>query len=123
MLRWAPAHTAIAVGDSIALLAVLAAVNVFTVQLSASRLPGVIARSAGQPWELFFSYSSALTLLGLSAFRPHAAWLVAAIAGRRSWRSRCSQSAYSRRWSGCSAGPTQAVPPEGTSRGLFRWHG
>jgi hypothetical protein len=78
MHHWAPAHTTIALGDSIALLAVLAAVNVFTVQLSASRLPGVLARPAGQPWELFFSYSSALTLLGLSAFHPRAAWLVAA---------------------------------------------
>jgi hypothetical protein len=77
-LRWAPAHTMISLGDSIALLALLAAVNVFTVQLSASRLPGVIARSAGQPWELFFSYSAALTLVGLSVFRAHAAWLVAA---------------------------------------------
>jgi hypothetical protein len=76
--HWAPAHTAIALGDSIALLSVLAAVNVFTVQLSASRLPGVLARPAGQPWELFFSYSSALTLMGLSAFHPRAAWLVAA---------------------------------------------
>ncbi len=76
--HWAPAHTTIALGDSIALLAVLAAVNVFTVQLSASRLPGVLARPAGQPWELFFSYSSALTLLGLAAFHPRAAWLVAA---------------------------------------------
>lgn len=78
LLRWAPAHTMISEGDSIALLALLAAVNVFTVQLSASRLPGVIARSAGQPWELFFSYSAALTLLGVSVFRAHAAWLVAA---------------------------------------------
>ncbi len=78
LARWAPAHTVISLGDSIALLALLAAVNVFTVQLSASRLPGVIARSAGQPWELFFSYSAALTLLGLSAFDAHAAWLVAA---------------------------------------------
>jgi hypothetical protein len=77
-LQWAPAHTMISLGDSIALLALLAAVNVFTVQLSASRLPGVIARSAGQPWELFFSYSAALMLLGLSVFRAHAAWLVAA---------------------------------------------
>ena len=79
MLRWAPAQTVISVGDSIAMLALLAAVNVFTVQLSASRLPGVIARSAGQPWELSFSYSAALTLLGLSVFRAHAyVWLVAA---------------------------------------------
>ena len=78
MLRWAPTQTVISVGDSIAMLALLAAVNVFTVQLSASRLPGVIARSAGQPWELSFSYSAALTLLGLSVFRAHAAWLAAA---------------------------------------------
>jgi hypothetical protein len=78
LLRWAPADTMISLGDSIVMLALLAAVNVFTVQLSASRLPGVIARSAGQPWELSFSYSAALTLLGLSVFRAHAAWLVAA---------------------------------------------
>lgn len=78
LLRWAPAHTMISLGDSIALIALLAAVNVFTVQLSASRLPGVIARSAGQPWELLFSYSAALTLFGLSVFRAHAKWLVAA---------------------------------------------
>jgi hypothetical protein len=78
LARWAPAHTEIALGDSIALLVVLATVNVFTVQLSASRLPGVVARSAGQPWELFSSYSAVLTLLGLSAFRARAAWLVAA---------------------------------------------
>ena len=78
LLRWAPAHTMISLGDSISLLALLAAVNVFTVQLSASRLPGVIAGPAGQPWELFFSYSAALTLLGLSVFRAHATWLVAA---------------------------------------------
>jgi hypothetical protein len=78
LLRWAPAHTTISLGDSIALIALLAAVNVFTVQLSASRLPGVIARSAGQPWELFFSYSAALTLLALSVFPAHATWLVAA---------------------------------------------
>src|SRR5262249_16679956 len=68
LLRWAPAHTMISLGESIALLALLAAVNVLTVQLSASRLPGVIARPAGQSWELFFSYSAALTLLGLSVF-------------------------------------------------------
>jgi hypothetical protein len=55
LLRWKPAHTMISLGDSIALLALLAAVNVFTVQLSASRLPGVIARSAASPG----SYSSA----------------------------------------------------------------
>src|SRR5260370_39488240 len=66
--HWAPAHTTIALGDSIALLAVLAAVNVFTVQLSASRLPGVLARPARPPWGLFFSSSSALTLLGVAAF-------------------------------------------------------
>jgi hypothetical protein len=76
--RWAPAHVVISLGDSIALLALLAAVNVLTVQLSAARLPGVVARSAGQPWELFLSYSAILTLLALSAFPAHATWLVAA---------------------------------------------
>ncbi len=83
LARWTRAPTVISLGDCIALLALLAAVNVFTVQLSASRLPGVVARSAGQPWELFFSYSAVLTLLGLSVFPAHAAWLAAAI----SWAS------------------------------------
>lgn len=78
LLRWAPAPATVSLGDSIALLALLAAVHVFTVQLSASRLPGVIARSAGHPWELFLSYSAALTLLVLSVFRAHTAWLAAA---------------------------------------------
>jgi hypothetical protein len=78
LLRWAPAPATVSLGDSIALLTLLAAVHVFTVQLSASRLPGVIARSAGHPWELFLSYSAALTLLVLSVFRARAAWLAAA---------------------------------------------
>ncbi|HEX3957320.1 MAG TPA: hypothetical protein VHZ03_11900 [Trebonia sp.] len=78
ILHWAPGPAAVSLGDSIGLLALLAAVHVFTVQLSASRLPGVIARSAGHPWELFLSYSSALALLVLSVFPVHAAWLAAA---------------------------------------------
>ena len=123
MLRWAPAQTMISVGDSIAMLALLAAVNVFTVQLSASRLPGVIARSAGQPWELSFSYSAALTLLGLSVFRAHAAWLAAA----SSWAALAALVLFSAgvlpAMFRLSAGPMQAEPREGTSRGPFRWRG
>jgi len=77
LLHWAPAPAVVSLGDSIALLTLLAAVHVFTVQLSASRLPGVIARSAGHPWQLFLSYSAALTLLVLSVYQPHKAWAAA----------------------------------------------
>ncbi len=77
LLHWAPAPAAVSLGDSIALLTLLAAVHVFTVQLSASRLPGVIARSAGHPWQLFLSYSAALTVLVLSVSQPHKAWAAA----------------------------------------------
>jgi uncharacterized membrane protein YedE/YeeE len=77
LLHWAAAPAAVSLGDSIALLTLLAAVHVFTVQLSASRLPGVIARSAGHPWQLFLSYSAALTLLVLSVYQPHKAWAAA----------------------------------------------
>jgi hypothetical protein len=75
---WKAAPSTVSLGESIALLALLAAVNVFTVQLSASRLPGVVARLAGQPWQLFFSYSAVLTLMGLAIFRARAPWVVAA---------------------------------------------
>jgi hypothetical protein len=83
-LRWAPAPATVSLGERIALLTLLAAAHVFTVQLSASRLPGVIARSAGHPWEMFLSYSAALTLLALSVFRPHPAWLAAVTWSARS---------------------------------------
>jgi len=49
--------------DGVVALALLATVNVFTVQLSAQRLPGVVARSAGQPWMLTSSYSCVVSSL------------------------------------------------------------
>lgn len=91
LLHWTAAPAVVSLGDSIALLTLLAAVHVFTVQLSASRLPGVIARSAGHPWELFLSYSAALTLLVLSVFRAHSPWLTAAA----SWSALAALAAFS----------------------------
>lgn len=78
---WIPTPISISLGESIALLALLVTVNVFTVQLSASRLPGIVARSAGQPWQLFSSYSAVLTLLSLSVTDLRTPWLAAS----KSW--------------------------------------
>lgn len=76
--EWNTAPLAIGLAEAIALLALLVTVNVFTVTLSATRLPGIVARSAGRPWLLLFSYSAALTLLALVLAKPH-------IAGSVSW--------------------------------------
>lgn len=80
-LNWQPARLSVGIAEAIALLALLATVNVFAVQLSASRLPGLIARAAGQPRELATSYGSALTLLAFAMFPARVPWLVAP----RSW--------------------------------------
>lgn len=48
---------------ALALLALIATLNVFTVQLSTTRLPATIARVSGQPWQLAGAYSTAITLL------------------------------------------------------------
>lgn len=56
----------IGLANSIALLALLATVHVFTVQLSAQRLPGVISATASQPKTLFPCYASVLTLVVLA---------------------------------------------------------
>ncbi|GAA2474061.1 hypothetical protein GCM10009858_09310 [Terrabacter carboxydivorans] len=55
---------------AIALAALIATINVFTVQLSTTRLPSTVARVAGQPRALLGSYASALTLLGVTAYQP-----------------------------------------------------
>jgi len=55
---------------AITLVALIATINVFTVQLSTTRLPGTVARVAGQPWQLFGAYSSAITLLGMTTISP-----------------------------------------------------
>jgi len=68
---WHAAPRTWSLSDVVVALALLATVNVFTVQLSAQRLPGVVARSAGQPWMLTSSYScvvsSLLLLIGPEA--------------------------------------------------------
>jgi hypothetical protein len=58
--KWTAPQPAISVGEAIAVLAVIATVNIFSVQLSADRLPGPLARVAAQPFWLNVSYSAAL---------------------------------------------------------------
>ncbi|MCW2689594.1 MAG: hypothetical protein JWR37_4484, partial [Mycobacterium sp.] len=53
--------------DALACLAILATVHVFTVQMSASRLPGVLSRTAGQPWPVFSCYAAIVTMLACVA--------------------------------------------------------
>lgn len=64
--------------EAVAALAVVATVNVFTVQLSAQRLPGPIARIAGRPGWLVAAYSVAVTMAALTAFPGHRSLLAAA---------------------------------------------
>ncbi len=59
-LRWAEAPKEFALAEAVPALALLATVNVFTVQLSAQRLGGVVARYAAQPASLQASYSAVL---------------------------------------------------------------
>ncbi|WP_157598516.1 hypothetical protein [Phycicoccus sp. Root101] len=49
---------------ALAVIALIATINVFTVQLSTTRLPATVARVSGQPWQLAAAYSAAITLLG-----------------------------------------------------------
>jgi hypothetical protein len=55
---------------SLALLALIATLNVFTVQLSTTRLPATVARVSGQPWQLAGAYSSAIVLVATTALAP-----------------------------------------------------
>lgn len=56
--------------EAIALIALLATVHVFAVQLSASRLPGSIAQFSSRGWPLYASYSASLSVLGLALWAP-----------------------------------------------------
>ena len=55
---------------AIAVLALIATINVFTVQLSTQRLPGTVARVAGQPRQLAGAYSTAFMLLLTTLYEP-----------------------------------------------------
>lgn len=66
---FAPA-AAIPMEVGIALIALIATINVFTVQLSTTRLPGTVARVSGQPWQLAAAYAGALSVVALVILEP-----------------------------------------------------
>ncbi len=68
--RWDKPVVHFGASEAIAALTVLATVNVFTVQLSATRLPGPVARVAGQPLSIGVAYSTVLTVVALALFEP-----------------------------------------------------
>jgi hypothetical protein len=68
--KWHSPTVIIGVADAVAALTVLATVNVFTVQLSATRLPGPIARVAGQSRWVGLAYSAVLTTMALTLSDP-----------------------------------------------------
>lgn len=70
-LSWDVEPIKVGLAEAIALIALLVTANVVTVELSASRLPGMIARVAGRPWPLLFSYSSSVTLFAALILGPH----------------------------------------------------
>lgn len=74
------ALAAIGAAEAIAAIAVLATVHVFAVQLSASRLPGAMARYSGRSWALSASYSAGITMLALTMWSPPSARRSAATA-------------------------------------------
>jgi hypothetical protein len=67
---WTAAPKEFGLAEAVAALALLATVNVFTVQLSAQRLGGVVARYAAQPASLQASYSAALAAVLLAVVPP-----------------------------------------------------
>lgn len=69
-LGWAITPRDVGIEETVAALALVATVNVFTVQLSAQRLPGVVARYAAQPASLHASYSAALVALTVVVAPP-----------------------------------------------------
>lgn len=86
--RWVKPVVHFGAAEAIAALTVLATVNVFTVQLSATRLPGPVARVVGQPRSIGLAYSAVLTVLAIALLEPTAArtsaasaWAAAAAAG------------------------------------------
>jgi hypothetical protein len=81
--HWGAAPASPSLADAVAALAVVATINVFTVQLSAQRLPGAIARVAGRPGWLVAAYSVAVTMAALSAFPGRQALLATALGWAR----------------------------------------
>ncbi len=79
-LGWTIRPKDVGIEETVAALALVATVNVFTVQLSAQRLPGVVARYAAQPASLHASYSAALVALALAVAPPTRTFATA-----RSW--------------------------------------
>lgn len=61
---------AIPLEAGIALVALIATINVFTVQLSTTRLPGTVARVSGQPWQLAAAYAFAISIIALVILEP-----------------------------------------------------
>lgn len=47
----------------VALIALIATIHVFTVQFASARLPAAVARVAGEPWQLWGGYISAISLV------------------------------------------------------------
>jgi hypothetical protein len=66
--HWRASAVTPGIAEAIAALTVVATVNIFTVQLSAQRLPGAIARVAGRPALIVASYSLTVTMVILSVF-------------------------------------------------------
>lgn len=78
--RWVKPVVHFGAAEAIAALTLLATVNVFTVQLSATRLPGPIARVAGQPRSIGVAYSAVLTVIAIALLEPTSARASAASA-------------------------------------------
>ena len=85
--KWSGPGTTVGIGDAIAVLALIATINIFSVQLSADRLSGPLARVAAQPIWLKVSYNCGLTLFALTLFPFHSErwttptdWAMAALA-------------------------------------------
>ncbi|MEV5767171.1 hypothetical protein AB0L34_21780 [Micromonospora sp. NPDC052213] len=69
---WSEPPYRIELEAAIAALAAVVTVNVFTVQLSSTRLPGSVARAAGHPWYLTASYSASLIMLATVSMKVDA---------------------------------------------------
>ena len=77
--HWSPTATAVDLADAIAILALIATVNIFAAQISANRLPGPLARVAAQPIWMTLSYNFAIILVIFDLFPLHGKdWTAAA---------------------------------------------
>ncbi|MDX8037127.1 hypothetical protein SK803_43635 [Lentzea sp. BCCO 10_0856] len=86
-----PGRMPLGIAESIALLALLLTANVFTVQMSATRFSGQIARLAGQSWTVNFCYSASLVLVCVSLLSQDQVKELAGVAG---WASLLAFSGY-----------------------------